>query len=277
MAASEPREHLAREISSMLRRACMLVLAMLLLLHPAAAENSSRAVGVLDRIAASGVLRVGSSGDYRPFSYRDPASLEFSGIDIDMAASLAASLRVRLAIVKTSWPTLMGDLAAGKFDIAMGGISINAERQQRALFSIPYLVDGKTPIARCADRDAYATIAAIDWPETRVIVNPGGTNERFARDHFRRARVAVYPDNTTIFDEIVAGRADVMITDASETLLQQKLHPELCAIHPEAPFDSSEKAYLLPRDSRWKAFVDRWLHRAIVGKEYAAIADRWLR
>jgi cyclohexadienyl dehydratase len=262
----------------MLRRACVLVLATLLLLRPAAAENSSQpGDSLLDRIIVAGVLRVGSTGDYRPFSYLDPGSATFSGIDIDMAASLAKALGVRLAIVKTSWPALMDDLRSGKFDIAMGGVSISLERQKQALFSIPYLADGKTPIARCADQGSYATIDAIDRPETRVIVNPAGTNERFAREHLHRAPIAIHPDNTTIFDEIAAGRADVMITDASETLLQQKLHPELCAIHPDQPFDRSEKAYLLPRDLIWKAFVDQWLHRAIAGKEYEAIAQRWLR
>jgi cyclohexadienyl dehydratase len=256
----------------MLRRVLLLVLATLVLLRPAVAGDD-----VLGRIAASGVLRVGSTGDYRPFSYRDPASHEFSGIDIDMAASLAAALGVRLAIVSTSWPALMGDLAADKFDIAMGGVSISAERQKQALFSIPYLADGKTPIARCADRDAYATIAAIDRLGTRVVVNPGGTNERFARAQLQHAAITVHADNTTIFDEIVFGRADVMVTDASEAMLQQKLHPELCAIHPDAPFDRVDKAYLLPRDAAWKAYVDQWLHRAIVGKEYEAITARWLR
>ena len=53
-----------------------------------------------------------------------------------------------------------------------------------------------------------------------------------------------------------------MLTDAVETRLQAKLHPELCAIHPDAPFDFSELAYLLPRDVALKAFVDQWLHIA---------------
>ena len=40
-----------------------------------------------------------------------------------------------------------------------------------------------------------------------------------------------------------------MITDASETRFQQKLHPGvLCAIHPDAPFDFGEKAYWMAPD-----------------------------
>jgi hypothetical protein len=49
-----------------------------------------------------------------------------------------------------------------------------------------------------------------------------------------------------------------MMTDASETRYQQKLHPGvLCAVHPDKPFDFAEKAYWLQRDEALKAFVDQ--------------------
>src|SRR6516164_3452123 len=86
----------------------------------------------------------------------------------------------------------------------------------------------------------------------------------------------VFPDNTRVFDEIVAGRADLMMTDAIETRLQAKLHPELCAVHPDEPFDFSEKAYLLPRDVVFKAYVDQWLHLAIASGAFDKSLDSWL-
>lgn len=58
----------------------------------------------------------------------------------------------------------------------------------------------------------------------------------------------MHQDNVTIFQQIVDGKADLMMTDAVETRLQEKLHPQLCAVHPDQPFDFSEKAVLLPRD-----------------------------
>jgi hypothetical protein len=66
----------------------------------------------------------------------------------------------------------------------------------------------------------------------------------------------------TIFGQIVSGAANLMMTDAIETRLQQRLHPQLCAVHPDAPFDHAEKAILLPRDDAFKAFVDQWLGHA---------------
>jgi cyclohexadienyl dehydratase len=179
---------------------------------PAHAETSTR----LDAISAGGTLRVGLTEDYRPFSFAD-ASGKVEGIDVDMAMSLAQSLGVRLEIVKTSWSTLKSDLETNSFDIAMGGITITLDRQKTGLFSNPVFSSGKTPITHCGDEPKYKTIAAIDQPGVHVIVNPGGTNERFDRAHLQKATIIQWSDNATIFDALVEGKADLMITDAVET------------------------------------------------------------
>ena len=248
-----------------------LLLAVLLLL----ASLPAQAQTVLDAILARGVVRIGLTGDYRPFSIKDPAGT-FTGLDVDMAESLARGLGVRLEVVPTAWPTLMADLQSQKFDIGMGGISVTLERAKTAAFSAPVMRTGKTPIARCTDQARFTTLAEIDRPGTRVITNPGGTNERFARANVKQAEIIVFPNNAAIFDELVAGRADVMMTDAVETRLQQKLHPELCAIHPDQPFDFSELAYLLPRDPVLKAWVDHWLHISTETGERARLTAKWL-
>jgi cyclohexadienyl dehydratase len=230
----------------------------------------------VDDIVKRGTLRVGMTGDYLPFSYFDPASQTFRGFDVDMAEALGKALGVKVEYVRTTWPKLTKDFEADSFDIAMGGISITPDRQQKGPFSTPILHDGKTPIARCADKAKYETINDIDKPGTRVIVNPGGTNERFARAHLKNADIKVYNDNVTIFDEIAKGDADLMMTDASETRYQQKLHPGvLCAVHPDKPFDFAEKAYWLQRDAALKAFVDQWLHMATEDGSYRKIYAAW--
>ena len=240
------------------------------------ATRPAAAASRLDDILARGVLRVGTTGDYKPFTLRVAGGDGFVGMDIALASELAKSLGVKLQLVPTTWGTLMGDLAEDRFDMAVGGVSVSLERQKKAFFSLPYLRDGKTPIARCDDVRKYKTLADIDRPEVRLIVNPGGTNERFARAQAPHARLIVHPDNVTIFDRIVAGEADVMITDAIEARLQQRLHPKLCAIHPEAPFDFSEKAFLLQRDVALKAWVDQWLHLAVETGQLARVNEQWL-
>ena len=92
----------------------------------------------------------------------------------------------------------------------------------------------------------------------------------------KRATVIVHPDNNTIFGEIVAGRADLMITDAIETRYQAMLHPELCAVHPEKPFDHAEKAYFMPKDEDLKRAVDRWLEEAKRSGAFRRAMKKWV-
>ena len=231
---------------------CLALLAAPLSALPARAESA------LSEILARGTLRVGLTGDYRPFSIKD-ADGRFTGMDVDAAEALAKSMGVKLEIVPTAWPTLTADLVAHKYDIAMGGITITLERAKTAYFSTPVMRSGKTPIARCTDKDKFGTLAQIDQPGVRVIVNPGGTNERFAKANIKQAEIVGFPNNAIIFEEIVAGHADVMMTDAVETRLQQKLHPELCAIHPDEPFDHSQLGYMLPQDMPLQQYVDQFL------------------
>jgi hypothetical protein len=112
----------------------------------------------LDAVQKAGVLRICTPGDYKPFSFQKPDGT-FEGIDVDLMASLTASLGVKPEYIKTSWSNLMPDMTAGKCDMAVGGISVTTERQKKAFFSAPYMVNGKTPIARCADVAKYQT-----WP-----------------------------------------------------------------------------------------------------------------
>ncbi|VVD83818.1 cyclohexadienyl dehydratase [Pandoraea communis] len=231
----------------------------------------------LDDVVKSGTLRACATGDYKPYTYRRPDG-QFEGIDVDLVASLAKSLGVKPVIVPTTWKGLMDDFTAGKCDIAVGGISVTLDRAARAYYSSVVMVDGKSPIVRCADVAKYQTLADLNQPSTRAIANPGGTNERFARQYLPKATLTIHPDNVTIFQQIADGRADVMVTDTSETLLQHKLIPSLCPVNPDKPLQFGEKAYLIPRgDDIFKQYVDQWLNLSQKTGEYQAVVDKWLK
>jgi len=210
----------------------------------------------LARVRASGLLRIGTTGDYAPFSLEIDGRL--AGADIVLAQSLARELRVEPVFVPTHWPTLMQDLAADRFDVGLSGITITPERAAQAAFSIAYYRGGKTIVARCSERARFAAPAALDAPDVRVVVNPGGTNEAWVRANLRRAQIIVHPENRTIFDEILAGRADAMVTDDVEAELQSRLHPGLCRTM-RGTLTRADKAVLMARDAALKDAVDAWL------------------
>ncbi len=108
---------------------------------------------------AGGTLKVCTTGDYRPFSYLDPAKGTFEGIDIDLAGDLATALGVKVEFVPTTWSKLMTDFTGGACDIAHGRRQHHLARQKVAFFSIPTLVDGKTPITRCENVGKFQTLA----------------------------------------------------------------------------------------------------------------------
>lgn len=217
----------------------------------------------LAQVLQSGVLRVGTTGDYAPFSFRGDAASAFVGADIDLARDLAATLDARLELVPTTWPTLLADLQAGRFDVAMSGVSRTLVRQRVGYFSAAYHVGGKTPIARCEVAHSFDTVAAIDRPEVRVVVNPGGTNERFVDQRLSSATKVMHEDNRSIFDRIAAGDVDVMVTDRIEVTLQAARKPGVLCSATEENFTYQEKAYLMPQDDPWREYVDAWLSKRL--------------
>jgi len=254
---------------------CLVALAVLV--ASLSANAQATADSTLDTVMKAGVLRACTPGDYKPFSFLKPDG-SYEGIDIDLASSLAAAIGAKLELVKTSWANLVPDFAAGKCDIAIGGISVTTERQKRVFFSTAYMVNGKTPIVRCDDVKKFQSVADIDKAGVRVIANPGGSNERFAKANFKTATLTIHAENLTIFDEILAKRADVFVTEAAEALTQQKLKPGLCAVNPDEPLQYGEMAYMLPRnDVVMKSFVDQWLHLSKASGEYQKTVDKWLR
>ena len=235
--------------------------------------NALRASPTLAAVRRQGVLRVGTTGDYKPFSFLRPDG-GYEGADIDMAYDLATRIGVGVDFVPTVWVRLLDDFLAGHFDIAMGGVTVTEARAAKGCFSLPTFVDGKRPLARQADRERFTSLAAIDQPGVRLIANPGSANEAFARANFSRATVIIHPDNATVFDELVAGRADVMITDGLEADHQAHLHPELCAVPVAAPFTRLEKAYFFARDPAMKQFIDGWLADKIATGAWQRLLDR---
>jgi len=227
---------------------------------------------VLDRVRATHVLRVATTGDYAPFSL--DANGHLSGADIELARDLAAYLGAEPVFVRTSWPGLASDLRDGRFDVALSGIGYTEERAALGLYSAAYHEGGKTLIARCDDYERFDTPAELDRPNVRVIVNPGGTNERYVREHVHQAQILVHPDNRGVFAEIAAGRADVMVTDDIEAELQARRRPgQLCRTYP-GTLTRGEKRILMARDPALQMIVDDWLARAIAAGEPAREIER---
>ncbi|MBQ5550980.1 MAG: transporter substrate-binding domain-containing protein, partial [Bacteroidales bacterium] len=109
-------------------------------------KDSDTEIDSLEQIRQRGTLIIGTTGDYRPLSYREPATGEYWGFGIEVAQKIAENIGVKATFVQTSWPTLTEDVLKEPqiFDFAIGGITITDARKSQMDMSDGYLKNGKT-------------------------------------------------------------------------------------------------------------------------------------
>ena len=204
--------------------------------------------GKVAEIVARDTIIIGTTGDYRPLSFREPDGSCW-GFCIEVAGEIAKQLGVHSRFVQTSWPTLSDDVLADpqRFDLAIGGITITDARRETMCMSEGYLANGKTILCRATEAGRYRSLADIDMPGVRVMVNPGGLNEQFARKHLTRATILVHQRNEDIPTLVAEGRADVMITEITEAPYYVQTDTRLAAPLLNEPFTRGEIGVLMRR------------------------------
>ena len=160
---------------------------------------------------------------------------------------IASEMGVRAEFVQTSWPTLAADVQSERpaFDLAIGGITVTDARKQMMAMSNGYLANGKTILCRTEDAGRFRALADIDRPDVRVMVNPGGLNETFARAKLPHAKLLVHGRNEEIPSLVADGRADVMVTEIVEAPWYVRSNPRLAAPLLSKPFTKGEIGVLM--------------------------------
>ncbi len=224
-------------------------LACVLLLLATAAAASPPAPG-------SGVLRVGISGDYAPFSARrGEDSQDFEGFDIAVARAYAEERGLALELVPFRWPALLENLTAKRFDVAMSGITVRPRRAVAGRFTVAVVESGAVVLARHPSR--WSELEDLDRRVVRIGVNAGGHLEQVARDRFRRATLVSIPDTASVKKALDSHDVDAVVTDVFEAPLWRQQDPQLAVL---GPFTRDRKAYLVRADRPGLARdLDGWL------------------
>lgn len=204
--------------------------------------------GKVAEIVGRGTLVIGTTGDYRPLSFCEDDGT-YWGFGIEVAKEIADGLGVQAAFVKTSWPTLTADVLKDPqtFDLAIGGITITDARRETMSMSDGYLANGKTILCRASESYRYKSLADIDKSEVRVMVNPGGLNEKFANENLSHATIIVHQKNEEIPSLVAEGKADVMITEITETPYYIQTDSRLAAPLLDEPFTHGEIGVLMQK------------------------------
>lgn len=106
-----------------------------------AATASAQAAELPGEIKQTGTLRLTVNSTYAPMEYRDPATNELVGLDIDVANELAKRLGVKIAWSETPFAELIPSLHTKRADFIISGISDRSSRRETADF-VDYLTTG---------------------------------------------------------------------------------------------------------------------------------------
>lgn len=201
-------------------------------------------------------LRVGTSGDYAPFSIAgDGAATAYTGFDVAVARAWAQERGWEVAFVRFRWPELLKSLAEGRFDVAMSGVTVRPERSAAGRFSVPVVESGAAVLVREAGR--WPDLDALDRRAARIGVNAGGHLERVASARFARATLLVIPGNDAVLRALREGAVDAAVTD---TLEAPAWMAQLDGLTLLGPFTRDRKAYLVdPALRELASDLDDWL------------------
>lgn len=158
----------------------------------------------------SSKLRVGTSGDYPPFSVVESGGTRH-GFDVTVAQAYARDRGLDLEIVPFAWPELESRLLQGDFDVAMSGVTVRGDRLAKAPMT--------TAVARA---DAIVVVrkgrarSGIDRAGHVIAVNRGGHLEKLARARFAHATLLTVDDNQSLPDLLAENRVHAVVTDTLE-------------------------------------------------------------
>ena len=230
----------------------------------------------LDLVLKAGVLRVGTTMDTPVFSMRD-ASGQLKGLDMDLLETLANALNVKIEYVKMTFGTMVPDLLADKFDMAMSGMGRTFDRARIATFSKPYMRYGKLMMIRSADAERYRTLSDLDKAGIKIAFNRGGLNDRFANTEFQRATPTGYPSNQLATADLLDGKVDAQVQDSTAAVYLARNNPLLAAMSPDNVFHPVHVAALLRReDQSLQNFINIWVDQIETDGTLARIRQSWL-
>ena len=100
----------------------------------------------LDKILSSGVLKVGTTGDWDPMTMKDPATNKYKGFDIDVMNELAKDMGVKIEFVPAEWKTIVSGITSERYDISTS-VTKTPKRAEVAGFTDTYYKYGTVPVS----------------------------------------------------------------------------------------------------------------------------------
>ncbi len=213
----------------------------------------------LKAIQDSGHLRIGTTGDFNPMSFRTAGVDGYQGHQIDAGNMLAADMGVQAQFVATDWKTLISGLTADQYDIVMTGTSMSAARAMAATFVDPWGRNAFVPLVLKDNAGKYPDWDALNQPSVTIATNLGTTMEQFVQQSMPKATLRRVESPARDWQELLGGRVDATMSSLIEAASLTKEYPQLVTLFADRPRNPIPMAFLIPQgDPIWLAFLNNW-------------------
>ena len=141
----------------------------------ALAVTSASAQDLPDRIKQAGKIIIGTNNNYPPIIYKDLATNELTGFDIDLGKAIGKQLGIEVEWQEIAFAQMLPSLQTGRIDMVMAGMSDTPARRDIADF-VDYMKSGaqfytstalageiKTPEDLCGK--TVGASRSTNWPQ----------------------------------------------------------------------------------------------------------------
>lgn len=230
--------------------------------------------GVTGAVAAQDTetLRAGMSGGYFPFTFVRQDELQ--GFEVDVMNAVGEETGLDIEFETMSFSGLIGALEAGRIDTIANQITITPEREEKFVFTQPYVIDGAQVVTK-EGNDEIEGIADVRGKS--VAVNLGSNFEQLLRDLAYADEIDIRTYESNIEQDTALGRVDAFVMDrvsSAQVIKESPLPLELAGepfseIRNALPFRDTEDGRAL------RERVDEALSTLKEDGTLADISDKW--
>ena len=158
-------------------------------------------------------LRVGTSPTMAPVVFHD-ADKKLAGLEVDLAGRVSKLLGRRIEWVEMPFENLVSALERSEIDVVMAGMSITERRQQRVLFTEPYMQAGQMLMFRRSDLGKLNSTGAAHREGRRFAVQRGSTGSQYVFREFPNATLDYFESTDDMVTALRNEEVDYLVQDA---------------------------------------------------------------
>jgi glutamate transport system substrate-binding protein len=210
-----------------------------------------------DAIKSSGKVRIGVKQDQPGLGFKDAATGEYTGFDIEIAKWIAASLGMskdKIEFKPIPSANRESAIANGDIDYYVGTYSITDNRKKLVDFAGPYFVTGQGVLVK---KDNSAIKSEKDLAGKNVCSATGSTPIQNIKANFPNTKTTEFDTYSQCVEALKSGQVDAVTTDQAILLGYAAQDPDSLKVVGE-PFTTEKYGVGLKKgDTALRQFINK--------------------